>query len=446
MILGNRTPIFLSVLAFSVLLSFSTITETIAQSRVCRNLQSQLSALPRGGGGSNSAAIKSQLSQAQRQANQKRCGALFGQRSQECAAINAKIKSLTSQLRGGGGGGSAQKRQQIMAALKANGCGKSAAKSKAAPKSKAAAPKPNQQQQQVQKQKQQPQPQKKKVAAKPQAPAKQKATAKPQAPAKKQATAKPQAPAKQSAPDKQQAVAKPQEPVKQSASDKQQAALHPQTNARVEAPSNVRARIGFTPRTTSRTRSWKKTYRTMCVRLCDGYYFPISFSVPEKFFVRDAETCQARCPGTAVALFVHRPGEDSEEMISYPYEVPYTDLRTAYVYRRTASMRPRTCGCLPPIEDFAFVTSEGEIPIPTPRPSLEETSSVNPTSEADASESADEDSVGVSQSDTDEMQRISAAPVPALDEKKDIRVVGPRFLPDPSEEIDLIGPGRPLGL
>jgi hypothetical protein len=39
------------------------------------------------------------------------------------------------------------------------------------------------------------------------------------------------------------------------------------------------------------------TYRTLCVRLCDGFYFPISFATPRSKFGDDAERCERQCPG-----------------------------------------------------------------------------------------------------------------------------------------------------
>ncbi len=33
-------------------------------------------------------------------------------------------------------------------------------------------------------------------------------------------------------------------------------------------------------------------YRTLCVRLCDGFYFPISAAAQPGEFARDEETCQ----------------------------------------------------------------------------------------------------------------------------------------------------------
>lgn len=74
------------------------------------------------------------------------------------------------------------------------------------------------------------------------------------------------------------------------------------------------------------------TYRTLCVRLCDGYYFPISFSATRDRFARDAKTCESSCGGQA-RLFVYRnPGADVEDMVDLKGQ-PYRKLSTAFVYR-----------------------------------------------------------------------------------------------------------------
>ena len=49
------------------------------------------------------------------------------------------------------------------------------------------------------------------------------------------------------------------------------------------------------------------TYRTLCVRLCDGYYFPVSFSTLPNHFQRDAELCQSRCAAPAELLLPPKP-------------------------------------------------------------------------------------------------------------------------------------------
>ncbi len=76
------------------------------------------------------------------------------------------------------------------------------------------------------------------------------------------------------------------------------------------------------------------TYRTLCVRKCDGYYFPISFSTVPSRFATDEQTCQSMCPGSDVALYIYRnPGEEVSQMVSLAGE-PYSALPTAFRYRK----------------------------------------------------------------------------------------------------------------
>lgn len=85
-------------------------------------------------------------------------------------------------------------------------------------------------------------------------------------------------------------------------------------------------------------------YRTLCVRTCDGYYFPISFEATPAAFGRDANACRALCPGTDVALYVHHnPGEEADQMVSLAGE-PYTALPNAFRYRKEYD---RSCTCPP---------------------------------------------------------------------------------------------------
>lgn len=85
------------------------------------------------------------------------------------------------------------------------------------------------------------------------------------------------------------------------------------------------------------------TYRTLCVRLCDGYYFPISFSAPPERFSADAAQCQSRC-GSEARLFVYRnPGSAVEEMEDLQGR-PYAQLPNAFLYR---SQYVANCKCRP---------------------------------------------------------------------------------------------------
>jgi hypothetical protein len=74
------------------------------------------------------------------------------------------------------------------------------------------------------------------------------------------------------------------------------------------------------------------TYRTLCVRLCDGFYFPISYSTRRGRFAGDAKQCERSCPAGS-RLFVHRnPGQDVDEMVDLDGR-PYRSLPTAFLHR-----------------------------------------------------------------------------------------------------------------
>ncbi len=76
------------------------------------------------------------------------------------------------------------------------------------------------------------------------------------------------------------------------------------------------------------------TYRTVCVRLCDGYYFPISFSTLENHFARDVEACQSKCAAPVELYFHQNPGGSMEQAMSVRERKPYTSLKTAFKYRK----------------------------------------------------------------------------------------------------------------
>lgn len=73
------------------------------------------------------------------------------------------------------------------------------------------------------------------------------------------------------------------------------------------------------------------TYRTVCVRLCDGYYFPINFAVTLERLGRDRDVCESRC-GAQGRLFVHPSGGSPDDMVDLQGR-PYRQLRTAFLYR-----------------------------------------------------------------------------------------------------------------
>ena len=75
------------------------------------------------------------------------------------------------------------------------------------------------------------------------------------------------------------------------------------------------------------------SYRTMCVRQCDGYYFPISFSTLESRFREDEVKCKEQCAAPAELYVYRNPGEEVENMVSLDKR-PYTRLKTAFLNRK----------------------------------------------------------------------------------------------------------------
>jgi len=87
------------------------------------------------------------------------------------------------------------------------------------------------------------------------------------------------------------------------------------------------------------------TFRTVCVRTCDGGYFPISFATVATRFPDDERSCKALCPATEASLFTYRnPGEDINQAVSVNGQ-PYTSLPNAFHFR--TEFNP-TCSCKAP--------------------------------------------------------------------------------------------------
>ena len=107
------------------------------------------------------------------------------------------------------------------------------------------------------------------------------------------------------------------------------------------------------------------TYRTLCVRKTDGYYFPISFSTIPERFGHDEELCQNMCPSSDVGLYVHRmPNQDSEDMISYRTEVPYADEPFAFAYRKSHNPEYRCRFSVAGISQSVDAEATGEVEKP----------------------------------------------------------------------------------
>ena len=99
------------------------------------------------------------------------------------------------------------------------------------------------------------------------------------------------------------------------------------------------------------------TYRTLCVRSCDGYYFPVSYATVPARFGEDERTCQRLCPAAEVHLYTHRnPGEEVDQAVSINGE-PYTQLPAAFKYR--TEYNP-SCSCRSPGQSWAEALGVGK--------------------------------------------------------------------------------------
>lgn len=128
--------------------------------------------------------------------------------------------------------------------------------------------------------------------------------------------------------------------------------------------------------------------RTMCVRMCDGYYWPVTFDARRSRFDRDAKTCSSSCTSEA-RLFVMPKNGEAKDMVDLQGR-PYGKLVNAYRYRKLAR---NSCTCRPdPWEDSARARHEafaasGNTPaeaFASEREPSEPTSTAKPMSIADA--------------------------------------------------------------
>ena len=176
------------------------------------------------------------------------------------------------------------------------------------------------------------------------------------------------------------------------------------------------------------------TFRTMCVRKKDGYYFPISFSTTPDRFEYDESVCQSKCGNTQVALYYHAmPDQDSQDMISFRGQEPYADLPNAFAYRKKfdpeASCR-FTSGVFQEIagsngERNSRADQTGAILSRIATPAFRIDRSIDPESAANA----------LGNFDATQIARLFAVPQkqqvarPAGSGNKNVRVVGPAFYP-----------------
>lgn len=86
--------------------------------------------------------------------------------------------------------------------------------------------------------------------------------------------------------------------------------------------------------------------RTVCVRTCDGGFFPMTQNASPGDFQRDGETCARMCPGVKTELFFHRlPDQETSAMVSASSGTPYSAMPYAFAFRKRPPNEKTSCTC-----------------------------------------------------------------------------------------------------
>jgi hypothetical protein len=172
------------------------------------------------------------------------------------------------------------------------------------------------------------------------------------------------------------------------------------------------------------------TYRTVCVRSCDGGYFPISFATVPARFPDDEKTCKALCPAAEATLFTYRnPGEDINQAVSMNGQ-PYSSSPNAFRYRQ--EFNP-SCSCKAPgqtwsdalksIDDKAAAEQQGDIIV-----TEESAKKMSRPQQKTAPGAAKKGAAPAATTATAPDDSAASSPGGAS-ENKPIRSVGPTFIP-----------------
>lgn len=74
-------------------------------------------------------------------------------------------------------------------------------------------------------------------------------------------------------------------------------------------------------------------YRSVCVRLCDGFFYPISYVTYGARLAQDATQCQSNCAAPAELYVYRNPGQEIEQAVSLNGSA-YMDLPVALRFRK----------------------------------------------------------------------------------------------------------------
>ncbi|KAF2992790.1 DUF2865 domain-containing protein [Methylocystis sp. MJC1] len=94
----------------------------------------------------------------------------------------------------------------------------------------------------------------------------------------------------------------------------------------------------------------------ICVRTCDGGFFPITYSARSGQLDDLNTLCKAMCPGTEAKLYTQSQGKGLESAISIDGEA-YADLPNAHKFEKNYDA---SCGCKPKGQSWTEALAEAE--------------------------------------------------------------------------------------
>ncbi|PDT12662.1 hypothetical protein CO670_28345 [Rhizobium sp. J15] len=165
---------------------------------------------------------------------------------------------------------------------------------------------------------------------------------------------------------------------------------------------------------------------TICVRSCDGGFFPISSNATSVDFGRDAQTCSKMCPGIETQLFYRDVrSTEASNMISVATGTPYSAMKNAFAYKNRAPGEKNACAC-----NLTAYYNEMR-------------------GKQAVSEPPQQGSITTIRTNPPEKTAIAPVPQPSVPERpydpvqNKVRQVGPQFLAGDQGTIDLANPATP---
>ena len=191
--------------------------------------------------------------------------------------------------------------------------------------------------------------------------------------------------------------------------------------------------------------------QTVCVRTCDGGFFPVSTNTSPASFERDAQVCSMMCPGVETELFYHGVGtQEMSEMVSASGGMPYKEEPYAFKFRGSARKQDKSCGCnfsayyremmkreAAKANGTDIAPQDQSSTAPAPQPAQPYSSILN----LDTKPEAKAPSTPAPKAPATAEKPPEPGPAMPYDPSKaNVRKVGPQFLPSKDTAIDLRHP------